>query len=206
MDTIQISYSDFTLNRVAKDFNLTISERSDIFAEVPELAPSAFLQETLRDNMALALGSNTEKARSELIIPPILVELRKQLNYQISWFSGIDFSVDASKGLNGSCDFTISRSPEVLFFSAPVITINELAKLPEDERDFFKQMSSRSNKCQRQVKADLRYLEPGQKLFYRAIASIRGIVEIEQTEIDRNLQTTIAVVGCRNRCSSSSSS
>ncbi|MEG4809811.1 hypothetical protein QUA82_18940 [Microcoleus sp. F8-D3] len=56
-------------------------------------------------------------------------------------------------------------------------------------------MSSLSNKYQRQIKANLRYLEPDQKLFYRAIASIRGIVEIEQTEIDRNLQTTIAVVG-----------
>ncbi|OCR00489.1 hypothetical protein BCD67_10870 [Oscillatoriales cyanobacterium USR001] len=123
-----MSYSDFTLNRVAKEFNLTISERSDIFAEVPELAPSAFLQETLRDNMALALGSNTEKARSELIIAPILVELRKQLNYQISWFSGIDFSVDATKGLNGSCDFIISRSSELLFVRAPVMTIVEAKK------------------------------------------------------------------------------
>ncbi|MDB9510833.1 hypothetical protein PN499_06535 [Kamptonema animale CS-326] len=123
-----MSYSDFTLNRVAKDFNLTISERSAIFTETPELPPSNFLQETLRDNMALALGSNTEKARSELIIAPILVELRKQLNYQISWFSGVDFSVDATKGLNGSCDFIISQSPELLFVSAPVITIVEAKK------------------------------------------------------------------------------
>jgi len=123
-----MSYSDFTLNRVAKDFNLTISERSDIFKEISELTPSDFLQETLGDNIALALGSNTEKARSELIIAPILVELRKQLNYQISWFSGIDFSVDASKGLNGSCDFIISRSPELLFVSSPVMTIVEAKK------------------------------------------------------------------------------
>lgn len=121
-------YSDFTLNRVAKNFNLTISESSHIFTEIPPLTPSDFLQETLRDNLALALGSNTEKARSELIIAPILVELRKQLNYQISWFSGIDFSVDASKGLNGNCDFIISRSPELLFVTAPIITVVEAKK------------------------------------------------------------------------------
>lgn len=54
-----MSYSDFTLSRVTRDFNLTISERSDIFTEIPELTPSNFLQETLRDNLALALGSNT---------------------------------------------------------------------------------------------------------------------------------------------------
>jgi len=52
-----MSYSDFTLNRVIKDFNLTISERSNIFTEIPELTPSDFLQETLRDNLALALGT-----------------------------------------------------------------------------------------------------------------------------------------------------
>jgi hypothetical protein len=123
-----MSYSDFTLNQVAKDFNLTIFESSDIFTGIPELKPSDFLQETLRDNLALALGSNTEKARSELIIAPILVELRKQLNYQISWFSGIDFSVDSTKGLNDSCDFIISQSAELLFVSAPIMTIVEAKK------------------------------------------------------------------------------
>ncbi len=54
-----MSYSDFTLNRVTKDFNLTIAERSNIFTEVSELTPSDFIQETLRDNLPLALGSNT---------------------------------------------------------------------------------------------------------------------------------------------------
>lgn len=69
-----MSYSDFTLNRVARDFNLTISERSGIFTEIPELTPSDFIQETLRDHMALALASHTEKARSELIIAIDLLE------------------------------------------------------------------------------------------------------------------------------------
>jgi len=90
---------------------------------------------------------------------------------------------------------------------------NSLEKLQENERDFFIRLLSRANKYQRQIKADLRYLEPGQRLFERAIASIQGIVEIEQVksdrqlqitlqnnelaekERDRNLQTTIAVVG-----------
>jgi hypothetical protein len=84
-----MSYSDFTLSRVTKDFNLTISERSNIFTEIPELTPSDFLQETLRDNLALALGSNTDKARSELIIAPILVELRKQLIIKLAGFPGL---------------------------------------------------------------------------------------------------------------------
>jgi len=73
----------------------------------------------------LALAISTEKARSELIIAPVLVELRKLLNYKISLFSGIELDVDSQRGLNGICDFVISRSYEQLFLSSPIITIVE---------------------------------------------------------------------------------
>lgn len=123
-----MSYSDFTLNRVTKAFDLTLSDKVELFADAPEVDCSNILTETLRENVPLALASNTEKSRSEMIIAPILIELRKQLQYQISLFSGIDFTVDAAQGLNGSCDFIISRSPELLIVSAPVITIVEAKK------------------------------------------------------------------------------
>jgi len=73
-------------------------------------------------------GSNSEKARSEMIITPILVDFRRQLNEQVSLFSGIDFSVDDSKGLNGICDFLITKSTEMLIITAPVIIIVEAKK------------------------------------------------------------------------------
>jgi hypothetical protein len=63
-----------------------------------------------------------------MIIAPILIELRKQLNSEISFFSGIDFTIDPEKGLNGNCDFLISRSPELLILTAPVIIIVEAKK------------------------------------------------------------------------------
>ncbi len=109
-----MAYSDFTLETVKKTFDLSISDKIDIFSSVPELELTPFLAETLRENVPLALASNTEKSRSEMIIAPILISVRKHLNAQISLFSGIDFTVDAQKGLNGSCDFIISRSPELL--------------------------------------------------------------------------------------------
>jgi hypothetical protein len=65
------------------------------------------------------------KSRSELLIAPILVELRKLAQHQVSLFSGIDFSVDPGQGLNGVCDFMVSQSPEQLFVSAPVLIIVE---------------------------------------------------------------------------------
>ncbi|HEY9829172.1 MAG TPA: hypothetical protein V6D26_01245, partial [Stenomitos sp.] len=121
-------YSDFTLDKVRKEFNLTLSDRIDIFSDTPELKCSEILRQILRDNVPLALASNTEKSRSEMIIAPILIELRKQLNYQISLFSGIDFTVEPAKGLNGNCDFLISRSPELLIVSTPIITLVEAKK------------------------------------------------------------------------------
>ena len=60
-----------------------------------------------------------------MIIAPILIELRKYFQRQISLFSGTDFTVDRSKKLNGRCDFIISLSPEQLSVTAPVVTVVE---------------------------------------------------------------------------------
>jgi len=123
-----MSYSEFSLAKAKQQFGLTTLEKPAIFAAVPELAASNLLTETLNYNLPIALGSNSEKARSELIIAPILVDLRRQLQEQISLFSGVDFTVDDTKGLNGTCDFIITKSPEILIVTAPVITIVEAKK------------------------------------------------------------------------------
>jgi hypothetical protein len=123
-----MSYSDFNLERVLKTFDLAYSEIIEIFTPIPELECSRLLTETLQENLPVALGSNTEKSRSELIIAPILMEVRKILQHRVSLFSGIDFTVDAERGLNGNCDFLISRSPELLIVKAPVIAIVEAKK------------------------------------------------------------------------------
>jgi hypothetical protein len=123
-----VSYSDFTLDRVRKTFGLTISDKNEIFTCVNEVECPPLLAELLRENVPLALASNTRKSRSEMIIAPVLIAVRKYLNNQISLFSGIDFTVDSAQGLNGNCDFIISRSPELLILNAPVVTIVEAKK------------------------------------------------------------------------------
>ena len=123
-----MTYSDFSLESVKKTFNLTISPRQDLFSAVPALECSDHLTETLAYNVPFALASNTEKSRSEMIITPILLELTKQFPDRISLFSGVDFTVDSDLGLNGSCDFLISRSVEFLIVSAPAILIVEAKK------------------------------------------------------------------------------
>ncbi|MEB3281744.1 MAG: hypothetical protein VKK42_22760 [Lyngbya sp.] len=123
-----MSYSEFSLARAKQEFGLVTLEKREIFAEVPKLTASNLLTETLNYNLPIALGSNSEKARSEMIIAPILVDLRRQFQEQISLFSGIDFTVDINKGLNGICDFIITKSPEILMLTAPVITVVEAKK------------------------------------------------------------------------------
>jgi hypothetical protein len=120
-----MAYSDFKLSELIKTFGLTISESSGLFANVPEVDYSDILATLLQENVDLAVSINTEKARSEMIIAPILLELRRKFNYQIGLFSGVDFNVDNERGLNGFCDFIISLSKEQLLVRAPVITIVE---------------------------------------------------------------------------------
>lgn len=120
-----MAYSDFTLTKFKKDFHIHIDEENDLFANTEPVSISDKLTTTLAETTELALAINTEKARSEMIITPILLEVRRKANYQISLFSGTDFNVDAEKGLNGYCDFVISRSKEQLTINAPVIIIVE---------------------------------------------------------------------------------
>lgn len=123
-----MAYSEFTLSKAKKIFDLTIAEQVDHFAAVPEREASDSLKDILRYNLPLALAINTEKARSEMIIAPILIELKKQLQPNISLFSGIEFNVDLERGLGGVCDFLLSRSSEQLFVSIPIITLVEAKK------------------------------------------------------------------------------
>ncbi len=120
-----MAYSDFTLTKFKKDFNIHIDEKNDLFANIEPIQISEQLKITLEETTDLALAINTEKARSEMIITPILLELRRKANYQISLFSGTEFNVDPEKGLNGYCDFVISRSKEQLTINAPVMIIVE---------------------------------------------------------------------------------
>jgi len=118
-----MAYSDFDLQTIAFDFQLEIIENKNLFAEVYPLEISDFLVKILERNVSLAQALNTEKARSELIIMNMFLELKQQMNVGI--FSGIEFSIDKARGLNGFCDFLISQSSEQLFLKSPVIAVVE---------------------------------------------------------------------------------
>lgn len=122
-------YSQFTLPKVIQDFNLNLVEGVS-FLSKPEniVKPSSYLAEFINKNLQLAIALNTEKARSELIICPLLLAVKEALNNEISLFSGEEFNVEAETGLTGICDFILSCSSEQLFVKAPVAVIVEAKK------------------------------------------------------------------------------
>jgi hypothetical protein len=120
-----MAYSNFTLRQVEKDFHLQIEEKIDLFAHVQAISPSDDLKRILTENIPLALAINTEKARSEFLIAPTLLELRRRSPIPISLFSGTEFSISPEQGLSGYCDYLISLSKQQLMISAPVIAIVE---------------------------------------------------------------------------------
>ncbi|NMG09481.1 hypothetical protein [Brasilonema sp. UFV-L1] len=121
-------YSEFTLARVKRDFGLKTAEGGRFLPETQSLEPSLYLKEALSEGLPLAIATGSEKARSELIISPILVEVRKILQRKVSFFSGEDFTVAPELGLSGVCDFLISRSPEQVFIEAPAVVVVEAKK------------------------------------------------------------------------------
>ena len=120
-----MAYGDFTIESLKADFGLQFKEDEELFAGVPSLAPSSLLRETLHENIPLAMAISTEKARSELVISQVLVEIRRHFLRKISLFSGVAFNVDAGRGLQGNCDFLLSGSSEQLTIEEPVVSVTE---------------------------------------------------------------------------------
>lgn len=116
-----MAYSSFKLEKLVKDFQLEIWESSEIFAEIDPVQPSTTLVDLLQENINLAVAINTEKARSEMLIAPVFWEIRRQNQGKVGLFSGVEFNVDESRGLNGTCDFLLSKNPEQLFVRSPVV-------------------------------------------------------------------------------------
>ncbi|MEH2423458.1 MAG: hypothetical protein V7K48_21855 [Nostoc sp.] len=63
---------------------------------------------------------------------------------------------------------------------------------PQSWQDF---LNKDCKKWQEQIQTDINYLTPGQELFGKFVDTIRGIVEIKQTESDRSLENKIQVLG-----------
>ena len=102
-------YSSFSLLQVQRQFDLKVV-KGIFFNDLPTLAAGKWLTDLLSKSAPFAAAQGSEKVRSELIVAPLLFELRELLDRQIGLFSGTDFTIDVESGLNGVCDFLLTRS------------------------------------------------------------------------------------------------
>ncbi len=120
-----MSYEGFTLELLVQRFGISVVQHPDLFSSIAPQTASDLLHAVLKRNLPLVFGKGTEKARSELLIAQVLVEVREILEQQIAVFSGVAFNVDKKLGLHGYCDFLISQNPLLIEVQAPVIMLVE---------------------------------------------------------------------------------
>jgi hypothetical protein len=120
-----MAYSDFTLETAARRFGLTLSARVDLFAGVRPIEVPVTLSTQLERWTAHALEVNTEKARSELIISPILMEAAYLTGGRLGVYSGVTLDVDRDRGLFGRCDFLVGRKTEPFLLGSPLLAVVE---------------------------------------------------------------------------------
>jgi hypothetical protein len=123
-----MAFSDFDLRTAIERFGLQEELNSDMFVDVASLEPSAGLRLTLEQLAPVALGLNTEKARSEYIIAPLLIEAWRRAEVPGNVFPGLTLDVDRASGLSGFCDSVISGSPEYYYLRGPLMAVVEAKK------------------------------------------------------------------------------
>ena len=81
-----MAYSNFTLETVTETFQLELFQSAGIFSETERVEPSSELIKALAKKVPLAVAIGTEKAKSEMIVADVLVELREHFDHRISLF------------------------------------------------------------------------------------------------------------------------
>lgn len=120
-----MAYNKFTIQQIRKQFAMEICETPSLFPHITPVKPGDMLRQFLERQIPLAEAIGTEKAKSEFIIAPILAEIRELTHHKISLFSGIDFTIDEEQGLNGRCDYILSKSSMQFSVTAPVLMMVE---------------------------------------------------------------------------------
>jgi hypothetical protein len=121
-----MAYSDFkTIDQIVETLGVQVTDIAHLFADISPVPVAPFLQQQLDECLDLATSISTEKARSELVITPILLEVRRLVKFQMGFFSGTTFNIAADKGLMGACDFLLTATPNQAIVTAPVVTIVE---------------------------------------------------------------------------------
>jgi len=120
-----MAFSDFDLRTAVQTFGLRVERDTELFAGVAPLEPSDYLRALLDEFVPLALALNTEMARREYITTPLLIEAKRRAAGPVHVLPGMALDADKSRGLNGCCDYLISRSEEIYYLRSPLAAVVE---------------------------------------------------------------------------------
>ncbi len=119
---IPSSYRYYKLADLATICGIDKVDAPKMLEPVQNITISDFLQTTIDRNIQLPMKN--EKAKSELLVMPILSEVW-YLNKNFKPLSGLTFNVDTQKGLKGVADFLISSNPNAQELESPIMCVFE---------------------------------------------------------------------------------
>ncbi len=122
-----MAYPDFSLDTVIQKFQLE-QKLISLFSTAEVVLPSEWLQKSLIQGKNIAIPSGNEKARSEFIIAPIMLEIAQFFHEHISIYSGKNLDVDRDEGLTGECDFIISKGEQSFMINTPILALVKAKK------------------------------------------------------------------------------
>ncbi len=120
-----VSYSSYTLEKLEEEYGI-VNKRAKLFENVESQKVTDWLKKSLL--VAEQLPIKSEKARSEMLVVPILIELRNQNDNFFTIYSGEHLNIDDSKGLRGECDFILAKDTASFNINLPIIQIVEAKK------------------------------------------------------------------------------
>jgi len=116
--------------RFCQQYGLWSDTLRSLFSDIAPQAPSQRLQDDLDEAKTLPLY--TEKAKSELILTPIMRELRRR-HPRLTFFSGFALAVEGEPDLTGNPDFVLSAKPNIVEIEAPIFCLVESKNRGIDE-------------------------------------------------------------------------
>ncbi len=118
-----MGYSNYKkIEQVTKKFGL-LARRTDLFENIESVEVSDWLLQSLR--IAEVFPLRNEKAKSERIVSPILLEIAQHFQENVTLFSGEELSVDSEKDLAGECDFFLTLVGQSAYLESPIISLVE---------------------------------------------------------------------------------
>ena len=120
-----MGYSNYKKIKQVRDYLKVKIAAADLFdaLSIAPIEPSEWLRISLKK--AYSTPPNNEKAKSERLVSPVLLEVLGSFETEIGFFSGEEVNVNSEDNLSGPCDFFFALAPPSLVLEAPIISITE---------------------------------------------------------------------------------